>query len=111
MARLHQMLHCRAASWALHALLFFSMASIAEPAAGVAGSPVVTPATGGGGVPLINGGVVDVDAIGYDTAEFLLSGDAHSYTTAAPLTSDGKWDAISADPTTAAFRPLRCGAG
>jgi hypothetical protein len=64
-----------------------------------ADNPTVTPATGGGGVPLINGAVVDADAIGYDTAEFLISGEADSYTTATPLTSDGKWNAISPDAT------------
>jgi hypothetical protein len=74
-----------------------------RPAAAAADSPTITPATGGSGVPLINGGVVDPDAIGYDTAEFFISGDAHSYTTAAPLTPDGKWNAISADPNTAAY--------
>jgi hypothetical protein len=73
------------------------------PAFSAADSPTVTPATGGGGVPIIFGGVTDVDAIGYDTAEFLISGDAHSYTTAAALTSDGYWNAISADPSTAAY--------
>jgi len=72
-------------------------------ASAAADSPTVTPATGGGGVPIVFGGVVDVDAIGYDTAEFLLSGDAHSYTTADPLTSDGKWNSISANPTPAAY--------
>jgi hypothetical protein len=74
-----------------------------RPAAAAADSPTVTPATGGGGIPLINGGVVDVDAIGYDTAEFFISGEAHSYRTGEPLTSDGKWNAISADSATAAF--------
>jgi hypothetical protein len=74
-----------------------------RPVAAAADSPTVTPATGGGGIPLINGGVVDPDAIGYDTAEFLISGNARSYTTAAPLTSDGKWKTISANPNTAGF--------
>jgi hypothetical protein len=74
-----------------------------RPAVAAADSPTVTPASGGDGVPLINGGVVDPDAIGYDTVEFFISGDAHSYTTGAPLTEDGKWNAISADSATAAF--------
>lgn len=73
-----------------------------RPAAAAADSPTVTPATGGGGVPLINGAVVDPDAIGYDTAEFLISGEAHSYTTTAPLTEDGRWNDI-VDSATAAF--------
>lgn len=74
-----------------------------RPAAAAADSPTVTPATGGGGVPLINGAVVDPDAIGYDIAEFLVSGEAHSYTSEEPLTSDGSWNAIAPDSATGAF--------
>ena len=57
----------------------------------------------GAGVPLVFGHFDDVDAIGYQTAEFFVSGNAHSYTTGAPLTTDGKWNAIAANPTTAAY--------
>ena len=75
----------------------------AGPAAAAADSPTVAPATGGAGVPLVFGHFADVDAIGYQTAEFFLSGNAHSYTTGAPLTPDGKWNAIPSNPTTAAY--------
>ena len=84
-------------------LVAVAQVAAVRPAAAAADSPTVTPATGGNGVPLINGGVVDPDAIGYDTAEFFISGNAHSYTTAAPLTPDSKWNAISADPSTSAY--------
>jgi hypothetical protein len=104
MNRLSQTLLSRAASTAVFTLLLLlGLASSAGPAVADADSPSVTAATGGGGVPIVFGAVRDVDAIGYDTAEFFISGDAHSYTTAEPLTSDGKWDAISADPTPAAY--------
>jgi hypothetical protein len=73
------------------------------PVAAAADSPTVMPATGGGGVPLINGAVVDPAAIGYDTAEFLISGEAHSYTTTEPFTSDGTWNAIVPASATGAF--------
>ena len=74
-----------------------------DPAVAVADSPTVTPVTGGAGVPVINGAVVDPDAIGYDTAEFFLSGDAHAYSTTTPLTSDGRWNGVAADLETAPF--------
>jgi len=88
-------------------LVAVAQGAAVRPAAAAADSPTVMPATGGGGIPLINGGVVDPDAIGYDTAEFLISGEAHAYTTAAPLTPDGKWNAISADPNSAAAYTTR----
>ena len=72
-------------------------------AAGAADSPTVTPASGGAGVPLVFGHFEDVEAIGYETAEFFVSGDAHSYTTGVPLTPDGQWDAVAPNPTTAAY--------
>jgi hypothetical protein len=104
MTRLPQTPGSRVASTATFTfLLLLGLASGAGLAAGAADSPTVTPATGGGGVPIVFGGVQDVEAIGYDTAEFFISGSAHLYTTAEPLTSDGKWNAISADPTTAAY--------
>jgi len=86
-------------------LLLLGLASSAGSAAADADSPTVTPATGGAGVPVVFGHFGDVDAIGYETAEFFISGDAHSYTsTVLPLTSDGQWNAIAADPTTAAYK-------
>jgi Alpha/beta hydrolase domain len=84
------------------ALLVWAGSAGVRPAA-AADSPTVTPATGGGGVPIIFGHFDDVDAIGYQTTEYILSGNAHSYSTAAPLTEDGKWTAITPDPTTAPY--------
>jgi hypothetical protein len=85
------------------ALLVCAGSAGVRPAAAAADSPTVTPATGGGGVPIIFGHFDDVDAIGYQTTEYILSGNAHSYSTAAPLTEDGKWNAITPDPTTAPY--------
>jgi hypothetical protein len=78
--------------------------AIAAPALAAADSPTVEPASGGAGVPLIFGHFPDAAAIGYDTAEFFVSGNAHSYTTGAALTPDGKWNAIAANPATAAYK-------
>src|SRR5262249_7700782 len=65
--------------------------------------PRVATATGRNGVPIVFGHFDNRAAIGYQTSEFFLSGNAHSYTTGAPLTADGQWNAISANPTTAAY--------
>ena len=51
----------------------------------------VAEASGGRGTPQVAGTEFPLDQVGYDQHEFLLSGTAQSYTSAVPLTSDGKW--------------------
>jgi hypothetical protein len=68
-----------------------------------ADSPTVVPATGGSGVPSMLGMFTNVDAIGYRLAEYFVSGDAHSYGTAAPLTADGRWRSVTTDATTTPY--------
>src|SRR5262245_66535558 len=82
-----------------------SVGAIAGPAAEAssADSPTVTPATGGAGVPYMVGMFTDFAGIDYQLSEYFVSGNAHSYTTGTPLTSDGKWSAVTADPTTAPY--------
>ena len=79
------------------------VAGIARVAVAASDRPTITPARGGAGVPLVYGHFEDLDAIGYETTEFFISGNAHSYTSTAPLTADGKWNAVAPDPTTAAY--------
>jgi hypothetical protein len=74
----------------------------AGPADATADSPTVEPAPPGD--PLIFGYFTELDAIGYEAAEYFISGDAHSYTSGEALTSDGEWDAVSARPDTAAYK-------
>ena len=74
------------------------------PATAVANSPTVTPATGGNGVPITIGNFDDVGAIGYETAEFFIAGEARSYTTTERLTENGKWGSIITGPTTADYK-------
>ena len=85
------------------ALLVWAGSAGVRPAAAAANSPTVTPASGGGGVPVLYGTFDNVDAIGYQRAEFFVSGNAHSYTTGEALTTDGKWNAIAPAPATAAY--------
>ena len=93
----------RSRSLSAATILFLFGLTGAGPAAAAADSPTVTPATGGNGVPVIFGHFDDVDAIGYQTTEFIVSGNAHSYSTGAPLTADGLWNSITADATTAPY--------
>lgn len=85
-------------------LIAGSPLAAARPATAAADSPTVTPATGGGGVPVVVGTFEEPEAIGYDTAEYFLEGDAHSYTTGTPLTPDGRWDDVAPNPTTAHYK-------
>lgn len=61
------------------------------------------PVTGGAGEAVLAQGVPDLAAAGYVEEEFFVSGTASSYTSAEPLTSDGRWTVEpdeSADYTT-----------
>lgn len=61
------------------------------------------PITGGEGKAVLAQGAPDLAAKGYVEEEFFVSGTASSYTSAAPLTSDGQWTVEpdeSADYTT-----------
>src|SRR5215211_1269763 len=54
-------------------------------------TPTVAPASGGAGVPVLASTHFDFSDVGYQASEFVLSGTANAYTSAAPLTPDGKW--------------------
>ncbi|TML65967.1 MAG: hypothetical protein E6G14_15605 [Actinobacteria bacterium] len=61
-----------------------------------AASPTVTPATGGGGVPVVPGFTsFDPAVIGYKKSEVFLSGTASSYAMTAPVNNDGKYSAVA----------------
>jgi hypothetical protein len=51
----------------------------------------LTPATGGKGVPTLAATNIDLASVGYEQSEYLIGGTARSYTSAQPLTTDGKW--------------------
>src|SRR5258708_7687620 len=64
----------------------------AGSASAAAASTTVAAITGGGGVPKppnLNG--FDLGTVGYQQSEFSVSGNASFYTSAAALTTDGKW--------------------
>jgi len=58
-------------------------------------TPTVTPASGGAGVPVLASTAFDLADVGYERSEFVLSGTANAYTSATPLTGDGKWTATT----------------
>ena len=86
-----EMLAVAACVWAL--ALMASGAS-----AGAAGtSPSVTPATGGGGAPVVPGFTsFDPAVVGYEQSEVFLSGTASAYEVTAPVPHDGKYGAVAA---------------
>jgi hypothetical protein len=56
-----------------------------------AASPTVTPATGGGGLPVVPGFTAfDPAVVGYEQSEVFLSGTASAYQPTAPFGTDGK---------------------
>jgi hypothetical protein len=72
------------------------LAAVAALEAGPAGAaaPVPTiegPVTGGAGQPFVSTTSFDLAKVGYEQAEYFISGTASAYTSAAPLTSDGHW--------------------
>src|SRR3954449_7018314 len=56
----------------------------------------ITPATGGKGGAFIAGTSFDLASVGYEQSEYLFGGTASAYTSATPLTSDGKWKVTAA---------------
>jgi hypothetical protein len=59
--------------------------------------PVITgPVTGGNGAVVLQGTSFSLASVGYTQSEFFLSGTAASYTSAAPLGSDGRWQVTPA---------------
>ena len=64
-------------------------------AGGSAATPSVTPATGGGGVPVVPGFThFDPAVVGYEQSEVFLSGTASAYEPTAPVDNDGKYGAV-----------------
>src|SRR5262245_11260412 len=60
-------------------------------------TPTVAPASGGAGVPVLASTAFDLADVGYEASEFILSGTANAYTSAVPLTADGKWTATTGE--------------
>jgi len=64
-------------------------------AGATAASPSVSPATGGGGVPVLPGFTsFDPAAVGYEQSEVFLSGTASAYEMTASANNDGKYSAV-----------------
>ena len=61
------------------------------PAGAQTTAPTIAPVSGGLGKPTVASTSFDLAKVGYEQLEFTVSGIASAYTSAAPLTSDGKW--------------------
>lgn len=78
-------------------------ANVGSASVAAADSPTVTPATGGGGVPVLPGftevadyPAFDLSAVGYEASEVFLSGTASWYEQAGPFGNDGKYSVTPA---------------
>jgi hypothetical protein len=84
----------------LSAAPFEAQASGASRASAVsAGVPKATvsgPVTGGKGINLVGSTSFDLSTVGYEQSEYFLSGTASAFTSAAPLTSNGRWSVTPA---------------
>ena len=69
------------------------LAAAARPivAAAEVPSPTLEGPVTGGGKPFIASTTFDLAQVGYEQAEYFISGTASAFTSAAPLTSDGRW--------------------
>jgi hypothetical protein len=86
----------------LVALSFISVVSPARAARAVPKLAVPTPSvegpiTSGNGKIVVQSTSFDLAKVGYEQAEYFISGTAHSYMSAAPLTDDGKWTVTEND--------------
>src|SRR3989454_6883349 len=80
------------------------LAAAARPvvAAAQVPSPTLEGPVTGGGRPFIASTTFDLAQVGYEQAEYFISGTASAFTSAAPLTSDGRWTATPGE--TAAYK-------
>jgi hypothetical protein len=83
-----------------------AVALAAVPVAAASGatdsSATVEAASGGKGAPQIASTTFDLASVGYEQGEYLFGGTATAYTSATPLTTDGKWKVTPA--STAPFK-------
>jgi Alpha/beta hydrolase domain len=68
-------------------------AAVADTATPDASLTVSGPVTGGKGAPTLAATTFDPTSLGYVESEYFASGTANAYTSASPLTADGKWRA------------------
>ncbi len=64
--------------------------------ASVPKATVTGPVSGGSGIDLEGTTSFDLSSVGYEQSEYFLAGTASAYTSAQPLTSNGRWNVTSA---------------
>lgn len=85
--------------------------STASLPANVPHATVTGPVTGGKGIDLLGTTSFDLSSVGYEQSEYFLSGTATAYTSASPLTSNGRWTVTPASSATyktrmVVYRPI-----
>lgn len=76
--------------------------STASVPSSVPKATVTGPVTGGSGIDLLGTTMFNLKNVGYEQSEYFLAGNATSYTSSSPLTSNGRWTVKPA--TTAAYK-------
>lgn len=69
------------------------VATVAQRGASVASPSVTGPVTGGFGTPFVATTTFDLAQVGYEQAEYFISGTAAAFTNVGELGEDGKWTA------------------
>ncbi|HUE30807.1 MAG TPA: alpha/beta hydrolase domain-containing protein [Verrucomicrobiae bacterium] len=84
--------------------LVAALAAATRPivAAAAVESPTLEGPITGPGKPFIESTTLDLAQVGYEEAEYFISGTASAFTSSAPLTSDGRWTATAGE--TAAYK-------
>lgn len=81
----------RSMTFVVSMMLVLAASAAGTASAATDSTTTLQPATGGKGTPFIAGTSFDLASVGYEQSEFLFGGTATAYTSATPLTSDGKW--------------------
>jgi hypothetical protein len=93
--------------------LTVTIASSALPARGHVPLPLIEGPITGPGNYFVSATSFNLADVGYTAEEYFISGDARSFTTSGPLTSDGHWDVTEAIPQASfktrilVFRPIK----
>lgn len=84
------------------AMVFAGTLALAAAAGAAAPSPSIEGPITGPGSPFVAATMFDLSLVGYEEAEYFISGTASSYVNTAPLGTDGQWSVVPGE--TAAYK-------